>query len=499
MLTQIEIDGFKTFKDFKVELAPFQVIVGPNGSGKSILFDALQLLSRLADVDDLRLAFQASDDKKLRGDAYELFTKLPGGGHTERMQVAVELLVEHQVQDSLGQKAELKYRRLRYELEITQQKNEYGLEQLFVASETLRSIPENEDKWCKRYDVSSRNKWLSSSSRDLKFFISTMPQVTRTTVAEAAFPYESDTSLTKAATEGATIHLHEDQGRPGKFFRTGKIKRTIVSSVTDTDFPHAFAVREEMRSWKLLYLNPVSLRKPSPVNAPAYLSKYGDNLPATLARIQAEDEFAFHLVSLDIANLVPGILNIRIEKNPASNEYDIWASDSGQISFSAQSLSDGTLRLLALSTIRNDPQFHGVLCLEEPENGIDPLQLKKLARLLREMATDFGDTQQMDERLRQIIITTHSPSFISQPEVLESLLLTFMPSHIQDKGLPAFRVTRMVPVIMPDTSRLLEAGANTDKAVEFYSIDQLRRYLGDETFDEARAQLEKARMDLDQR
>ncbi|TMC24368.1 MAG: hypothetical protein E6J34_00615 [Chloroflexi bacterium] len=27
MITQIEIDGFKTFKDFKVELAPFQVIV----------------------------------------------------------------------------------------------------------------------------------------------------------------------------------------------------------------------------------------------------------------------------------------------------------------------------------------------------------------------------------------------------------------------------------------------------------------------------------------
>jgi AAA15 family ATPase/GTPase len=50
MLTQIEIDGFKTFKDFKVELAPFQVIVGPNGSGKSNLFDALQLLSRLAEM-----------------------------------------------------------------------------------------------------------------------------------------------------------------------------------------------------------------------------------------------------------------------------------------------------------------------------------------------------------------------------------------------------------------------------------------------------------------
>lgn len=51
MITQIEIDGFKTFKDFKVELAPFQVIVGPNGSGKSNLFDALHLLSRLAEYD----------------------------------------------------------------------------------------------------------------------------------------------------------------------------------------------------------------------------------------------------------------------------------------------------------------------------------------------------------------------------------------------------------------------------------------------------------------
>src|SRR5579859_7173299 len=68
MITQIEIDGFKTFKDFKVELAPFQVIVGPNGSGKSNLFDALQLLSKLAEF-DLTTAFQA-----LRGSPDEQFT-----------------------------------------------------------------------------------------------------------------------------------------------------------------------------------------------------------------------------------------------------------------------------------------------------------------------------------------------------------------------------------------------------------------------------------------
>ena len=45
MITQIEIDGFKTFLDFKVELAPFQVLVGANAAGKSNLFDAFHLPS----------------------------------------------------------------------------------------------------------------------------------------------------------------------------------------------------------------------------------------------------------------------------------------------------------------------------------------------------------------------------------------------------------------------------------------------------------------------
>ncbi len=83
MITQIEIDGFKTFKDFKVELAPFQIIVGPNGSGKSNLFDALHLLSRLAEK-DIYTAFQ-----ELRGDAGELFTKYPDGTTSGSIKIAV--------------------------------------------------------------------------------------------------------------------------------------------------------------------------------------------------------------------------------------------------------------------------------------------------------------------------------------------------------------------------------------------------------------------------
>ena len=44
MITRIEIDGFKTFENFGLDLHPFTAIVGPNASGKSNLFDAINFV-----------------------------------------------------------------------------------------------------------------------------------------------------------------------------------------------------------------------------------------------------------------------------------------------------------------------------------------------------------------------------------------------------------------------------------------------------------------------
>src|SRR5205807_4256832 len=145
LITLIEIDGFKTFQDFKLELSPFQVIVGPNGAGKSNLFDALHLLSRLVDT-DLRSAFQ-----ELRGDAIEVFTTIPNQKPVNTMRLAVEMLVDRSIQDTWGTKTDLKYTRMRYELEILRCNDEQGFERLYVSHESLKAIPRADDNWCKRY------------------------------------------------------------------------------------------------------------------------------------------------------------------------------------------------------------------------------------------------------------------------------------------------------------------------------------------------------------
>ena len=45
MITRIEIDGFKSFVDFELDVPPFLVVMGGNASGKSNLVDALTVLT----------------------------------------------------------------------------------------------------------------------------------------------------------------------------------------------------------------------------------------------------------------------------------------------------------------------------------------------------------------------------------------------------------------------------------------------------------------------
>jgi AAA domain, putative AbiEii toxin, Type IV TA system len=181
---------------------------------------------------------------------------------------------------------------------------------------------------------------------------------------------------------------------------------------------------------------------------------------------------------------VPGIHKIRVERNKPTDQYVIQARTTDQRSFSSQVLSDGTLRLLALTALKYDPQFRGVLCLEEPENGVDPLHLSNMAHLLRSMATDFADPDQADKPLRQILITTHSPALISLPEIIDSLIFALKVAHVEP-GKKPLHITRMVQVLTSDVTSERE----DDVATEAYTINQIRKYLDSGDFDQARNKL----------
>ena len=474
MITQIEIDGFKTFKDFKVELAPFQVIVGANGSGKSNLFDALQLLGRLTSHGLLE-AFQ-----DLRGEADDLFTKGFGEEATKSMHFAVEMLLDRKVVDDVGHEVELKYTRLRYELGIVSGVDELGLDGFSINHEALKVIPREGDNWIKKYNVLSEwySRELANNEPDSGNFITTATNSEEITV----------------------INVYRDHNleQPYLVYPAGMVKNIALRGVLGAEYVSISAVRAEMSSWQFVHLDPEALREISSLKAPRTLSPRGNNLASTLIRMQAEDKFTLGDVSRDMANLVPGIRKIRVERDKIGDRFVIYADTTDQRVFSSQVLSDGTLRLLALATLKNDPQLHGILCLEEPENGVSPLHLERMARLLRKMATDLSDPKQAKVPLCQVLLTTHSPLFISQPDVLDALLLAIVPTRVQGKANPV-RVTIMAPAITSEVLSHLENVSRDDKAVGAYTANMLKSYLGSELLEEARERLEKGHSELNER
>jgi hypothetical protein len=202
--------------------------------------------------------------------------------------------------------------------------------------------------------------------------------------------------------------------------------------------------------------------------------------------MQAEDRYVLNDVAADLASLVPGILKIEVDTDQARNQYIIRAITQDSTSFSSRVLSDGTLRMLALATLKNDPQHRGVLCFEEPENGVHPSRLKNIARLLRELTTDFRDEDQSTLPLRQLLVNTHSPVFISQTEIRDALLFAYMVTRVrpQEKGILPHHVTRIVQVAKPDPQLKFDFGPSITKEEQNYTIDQIKHYLNSDTLKE---------------
>lgn len=387
MITYIKIHGFKSFHNFEMVFTPLTVVAGVNASGKSNLFDALQLLARLAEV-DLKTAFSEQ-----RGHPSELFTQYDEDDYATEMEFIVEMLVNRKVKDNWGGEVDLKYTRLRYQLKIKRESNISGFENLYIVDERLENLKHNEDNWVKNYIP----KTVLETWR---------PKVT----GRRAIPYIK----TEDKSGIATIVVHQD-GQAGnkKVFPAKNASQTVLSSINTIDFQHILAAKQEMLSWKFMQLNPEDLREPTrqDLGIRDTITASGKNLAAALFRIKQDDEYTLTAISRDLNNLLPNLTEVNVYDDKANRQFIIKVKGDDDREFSSRVLSEGTLRLLTLCVLQYDQQHTGLLCFEEPENGIHPFRIEAMARLLKELTVDFKDTEMP---LRQVIVNTHSPVLVSQ-------------------------------------------------------------------------------------
>lgn len=432
MITKIEIDGFKSFRNFSMTFSPFTVIAGINASGKSNLFDALELLSRLAG-NDLKEAFP---DK--RGTIQEQFTILDGHLHQSSMTFAVELLVNRTIKDNWGAEVELNSPRLRYELKISIRKDELGYDSLSIDYEFLNKIPTESDTWAKQFlGESLKSVWKTKRSGGTK---------------EPFIKTDTENGL-------PTIYIRQD-GRSGIKATVGKasvahrISQTVLSGVYNTDFPHAFAVKEEMRNWRFMQLNPEALRRPTTQDAKmSYdISQDGSNLASALYRIKSSDPTSLIGISRLLNKFLPEYNSVDVIDDSANKQFVITLKNIDGKEFSSRVLSEGTLRILTLCIMQYDETYGGLLCFEEPENGIHPTRIKDMVDLLENLTVQYDENNPL---LRQVIINTHSPKLIMclcsveriNPKISVWLSkMAPMVANISEKVKSTLRVTKITPV-----------------------------------------------------
>jgi hypothetical protein len=115
-----------------------------------------------------------------------------------------------------------------------------------------------------------------------------------------------------------------------------------------------------------------------------------------------------------LSELIEDIDSVRVERDEKRELLTLQVTAKDGTTHPARALSDGTLRFLALAVIELDPDARGLLCLEEPENGIHPARIPSMLRLLQDIAVDTQRKVGDDNPLRQVIINTHSPAVVAQ-------------------------------------------------------------------------------------
>lgn len=163
-----------------------------------------------------------------------------------------------------------------------------------------------------------------------------------------------------------------------------------------------------LSSLKVFHFHDTS--KESPMKAPNNISDNrtlksdGSNLAALLFKIKETDPKQFSFIEKTVHSVAPFFSHFDL----APDELDkskisiVWKEQGSDHYFDAHSLSDGTLRFICLSTLLLQPNPAPIIIIDEPELGLHPFAIAKLAGMIKSASQHS-----------QIIISTQSVTLLN--------------------------------------------------------------------------------------
>jgi predicted ATPase len=173
----------------------------------------------------------------------------------------------------------------------------------------------------------------------------------------------------------------------------------------------AASVVRHLSSWTLYHFHDTSRTSPFKTNCDlndnSRFRADGSNMAAFLYRLRKTNESSYGLIRSTVQKVAPFFEDFILNPDPL-NPTTLrlaWKHKGSEAYFDAASLSDGTLRFIALATLFLQPRElrPSVILVDEPELGLHPYAITMLGSLIKQSSVHS-----------QVIVATQSPLLLDQ-------------------------------------------------------------------------------------
>jgi len=172
-----------------------------------------------------------------------------------------------------------------------------------------------------------------------------------------------------------------------------------------SEHPRIVRLRSYIEQWYLSYFVPDAARTLPPAGAQRWLDRTGSNIGNVLQYYQRQHSSEFSAILKRLAHAIPGLKKITPEISKDKRLLLKFDESGYHDPFYQQSMSDGTLKMLAYAVLLEDPAPRPFIGIEEPENGL-------YVRIVERLAGQFSSRANREELATQLLVTTHSPYFV---------------------------------------------------------------------------------------
>lgn len=341
MIRRIEALRYRCLAYLSQQVSPFQILVGPNASGKSTFLDTIRFLSQLVS-DGLESAIGARTSN---------LDDLMWMRRRGSFQLAVEASIPAELRKRF---AGTPYDVCRYEVEIG---TDGPTGENHVLSETVLLAPDE-----------------VSGPRQRTLFPDTMlpPSTLR-----RGTPLKGTKTVVNKLRDGRDNFYSEHAiGARGwhTAFQLGPRKSALANLPEDeTRFPVAAWMKGVLiNGVDSIVLDSANMRRPSPPGMPRRFRSDGSNLPWVIENLRTRNPSAFESWVAHVRTALPDVRTVETIERPEDRHRYLQVAYGNDLRVPAWGISDGTLRLLALTLLAYAGDAGRIYLIEEPENGIHP-------------------------------------------------------------------------------------------------------------------------------